>query len=109
MTALLPFAFVVPTGRPGPAFHHSTPTLQAKRNVAPSAVAVPASLAPVAGLAMLTAVVVVHEAGHFLAAKGPSTRRSERLARLGRPNPPVDEQVTHELAALRNRISPSMS
>jgi len=48
-------------------------------------------------------------AGHFLAAKGPSTRRSERLARLGRPNPPVDEQVTHELAALRNRISPSMS
>ena len=55
-----------------------TPRLAKPRTPAPiAAVPVPSALVPVAGLAVLTSVVVVHEAGHFFAARLQGIRVSE--------------------------------
>ena len=65
--------------------HHRPPSLPPRRSRPPLAIGLPAQFAPIAGLATLTAVVVIHELGHFAAARWQGIRVSEFSIGFGPP------------------------
>jgi membrane-associated protease RseP (regulator of RpoE activity) len=65
--------------------HHRPPSLLPRRSRPPLAIGLPAQFAPIAGLATLTAVVVIHELGHFAAARWQGIRVSEFSIGFGPP------------------------
>jgi hypothetical protein len=78
-TALTPAALSTRTGT-------STPARTSTRRAAPAlATAIPPMLAPIAGIGVLTSVVVIHELGHFLVARAQGIRVTEFSIGFGPP------------------------
>ena len=74
LSLLLPLAFVHNGGRPNVAPSLCATTV---RTPPPAVAAVPTALLSVVGIGVLTSVIVVHEAGHFLAARAQGIKVSE--------------------------------
>ena len=70
--ALLPSAVAL-----APPVAYRSPPLIHRRAPPPAAAAITPMLAPLAGVAVLTSVVVIHELGHFSVARAQGIRVSE--------------------------------